>query len=33
LARALIGKNEGDSVEVKAPGGDRSYEVLSIRYV
>ena len=33
LARALIGKDEGDSVEVKTPGGQRSYEVLSIRYV
>ena len=33
LARALIGKDEGDSVEVKTPGGERSYEVLSIRYV
>jgi transcription elongation factor GreA len=33
LARALIGKAEGDSVEVKTPGGDRSYEVVSIRYV
>ena len=32
LARALIGKEEGDSVEVKTPGGTRSYEVLSIRY-
>ena len=32
LARALIGKDEGDSVEVKTPGGLRSYEVLSIRY-
>ena len=32
LARALIGKDEGDSVEVKTPGGQRSYEVLSIRY-
>ncbi|MBI1220531.1 MAG: transcription elongation factor GreA [Rhodobacteraceae bacterium] len=32
LARALIGKDEGDSVEVKTPGGERSYEVLSIRY-
>lgn len=32
LARALIGKDEGDSVEVKTPGGRRSYEVLSIRY-
>ncbi len=33
LARALIGKEQGDSVEVVTPGGTRSYEVLSIRYV
>ncbi len=33
LARALIGKEEGDSVDVRTPGGTRSYEVLSIRYV
>ena len=33
LARALIGKDEGDSVEVKTPGGTRSYEVVSIRFV
>lgn len=33
LARALIGKDEGDSVEVKTPGGERSYEILSIKYV
>lgn len=33
LARAMIGKEEGDSVEVKTPGGDRSYEILSIEYV
>lgn len=32
LARALIGKDEGDSVEVKTPGGQRSYEILAIRY-
>ncbi|MEO1238773.1 MAG: transcription elongation factor GreA [Pseudomonadota bacterium] len=32
LARALIGKDEGDSVEVRTPGGERSYEVLSIRF-
>ena len=32
LARALIGKDEGDSVEVSTPGGQRSYEVLSIRF-
>lgn len=33
LARALIGKDEGDSVDVRTPGGLRSYEVLSIKYV
>ncbi|WP_168192281.1 transcription elongation factor GreA [Pararhodobacter marinus] len=32
LARALIGKEEGDSVEVRTPGGERSYEVLAIKY-
>ena len=30
IARALIGKEEGDSVEVRTPGGQRSYEVLNI---
>ena len=33
LARALIGKDEGDSVDVVAPGGQRSYEILSVRYL
>jgi transcription elongation factor GreA len=33
LARALIGKDEGDSVEVRTPGGTRSYEVVSVRFV
>jgi transcription elongation factor GreA len=32
LARALIGKDEGDSVEVVTPGGKRGYEILAIRY-
>ena len=32
LARALIGKDEGDSVDVSTPGGKKSYEILSIRY-
>ena len=32
IARALIGKEEGDSVEVRTPGGDKSYEVLKIVY-
>ncbi len=33
LARALIGKEEGDSVEVKTPGGTRDYEILNVKYV
>ena len=33
VARALIGKTEGDVVEVQAPGGVREYEIISIRYV
>ncbi len=33
IARALIGKEEGDSVEVAAPGGSRSYEIMKIQYV
>jgi transcription elongation factor GreA len=33
LARALIGKDDGDSVEVKTPGGTRTYEILSVRFV
>jgi len=33
IARALIGKEEGDSVDVVTPGGTKSYEVLSIKYV
>lgn len=32
IARAMIGKDEGDSIEVRTPGGDRSYEVLKIQY-
>lgn len=32
LARALIGKDEGDSVEVRTPGGVRSYEILTIKF-
>lgn len=32
IARALIGKDEGDSVEVRTPGGTRSYEILRIDY-
>ena len=32
IARALIGKDAGDSVEVRTPGGEKSYEVLSVNY-
>jgi transcription elongation factor GreA len=33
IARALIGKYAGDSVEVQAPGGVRHYEVLDVQYL
>ncbi len=33
IARALIGKEKGDSVEVRTPGGDRGYEVLDVQFV
>ena len=33
VARALIGKYEGDVVEVKAPSGSREYEIISIKYL
>jgi transcription elongation factor GreA len=33
IARALIGKTVGDTVEVMAPGGARSYEVMAVRFV
>lgn len=33
IARALIGKSVGDTVEVKAPGGSKFYEVLTVKYV
>ena len=32
IARALVGKSEGDVVDVSAPGGIKSYEVVSVRY-
>jgi len=32
IARALIGKEEGDSAEVQAPGGTRRYEIVAVRY-
>jgi transcription elongation factor GreA len=33
IARALIGKAKGDTVEVAAPGGARSYEILKVQFV
>ncbi len=33
LARALIGKEEGDSIEVRTPGGSKDYEIVKISYV
>ncbi|MCI4662198.1 MAG: transcription elongation factor GreA [Neomegalonema sp.] len=33
LARALIGKEEGDTVEVMTPGGGRSYEIVAVKFV
>lgn len=33
LAKALIGKEEGDTVSVPAPGGDRTYEILSVKFI
>ena len=33
IARALIGKSKGDTVEVSAPGGARSYEILKVEFV
>ncbi len=32
IARALIGKEEGDVVEVMAPGGPKSYEIVKVKY-
>jgi len=33
IARALIGKTEGDSIEVSAPGGSKGYEILSVKFI
>lgn len=33
LARSLIGKDEGDSIEVRTPGGEKAYEVLSVQFI
>ena len=33
IARALVGKSAGDVVDVAAPGGTRSYEIVDVKYV
>ena len=33
IARAMIGKEEGDTAEVQAPGGVKRYEIVAVRYV
>lgn len=33
IARALIGKSEGDEAEVRAPGGVRNYEIIEVQYI
>ena len=33
IARALIGKEEGDTAVVLAPGGERAYEVRAVHYI
>ena len=33
IARALIGRNEGDEVVFDAPAGQKTYEVIEVRYV
>jgi transcription elongation factor GreA len=33
VARAVIGKNQGDAITIDAPGGTREYEIASVRYI
>ena len=33
IARALIGKEEGDTAVVQAPGGEKHYEIVSVQYI
>ncbi|WP_456376628.1 transcription elongation factor GreA [Thiolapillus sp.] len=33
IARALIGKTQGDEVEIQVPGGMREFEILEVRYI
>jgi transcription elongation factor GreA len=32
IARALIGKHEGDTITIEAPGGQREYDIIAVRY-
>jgi transcription elongation factor GreA len=32
IARALVGKSQGEVVDVAAPGGTRSYEIVAVRF-
>jgi transcription elongation factor GreA len=33
IARALIGRMEGDSIQIEAPGGKRGYEIVTVEYI
>ena len=33
IARALIGKHEGDAITIDAPGGNRDFDIISVRYI
>jgi transcription elongation factor GreA len=33
ISRALIGKHEGDTITIDAPGGQREYDIIAVRYV
>ena len=32
VARAMIGKHEGDAITIEAPGGTREYDIVSVKY-
>ena len=33
MARAMIGKHEGDSITIEAPGGNREFDIISVKYI
>jgi transcription elongation factor GreA len=33
ISRAMIGKHEGDTITIEAPGGSREYDIVGVRYV